>query len=632
MCNFPRGASIRRSNWRKFVARVTACAAFALLLFAPHVPARAQTLSGSPNLVISQLYTRGGEVNASYQNDFIEIFNRGTEPVNMNNYGLHISTTSGPIPTSILIRLVSSSGIVVQPGRYLLFKLKGDGLGGQPLPKPDFDLSLAPGPVPLNLDSTTGLVALLTPDGSVLTPGGSLQGCPGLQTTGVVDYVGYGASSICYEGAAGPAPAPVLATDSVQRLGGGCTDNNLNASDFQLSPVLPRNSGWAAGVCAGTAFPSLFNFAAPQFDTQEGDGHAEIVVTRTGDLSTAASVEYSITGGTAFERADYTTAAGRLRFAPGESQKTFDILLTDDATQEQNETVELLIWKPSGAGAATGFRDRATLVIHDNDFSPAASNPIDSSAFFVRQHYHDFLNREPDAAGLQFWTDNIEKCGADAQCREVKRIDTSAAFFLSIEFQRTGFLVYRLYKAALPEQVYRLRALPRYLEFVRDAQELGRGVVVGRAGWEAQLETNTALLLADFMSRPDFANNYPASLNEFEYVNKLNVQAGSPLTQTERDQLVVGLVVGTETRASVLRKIAENPEFTRRETNRAFVLMQYFGYLRRAPNDAPDTTFEGLDFWLSKLEQFGGDYRRAEMVKAFVSSVEYRARFQTPAP
>jgi hypothetical protein len=623
MGNFPRGASIRRSNWRKFAARVTACAAFALLLFAPNVPARAQTLSGSPNLVISQLYTRGGEANASYQNDFIEIFNRGTEPVDMNNYGLHISTISGPIPTSIFIRLFSSVGIVVPAGRYRLIKLKGDGVGGQPLPTPDFDLSNAPGPVPINLNSTTGLVVLLTPNGS-------FQGCPSLQSTGVVDYVGYGATSVCYEGAAGPAPAPALATDSLMRFGGGCTDNNLNASDFQLSPVLPRNSGWATGVCAGTAFPSLFNFAAPQFDTQEGAGHAEIVVTRTGDLSTAASVEYSITGGTAFERADYTTAAGRLRFAPGESQKSFDILLTDDATQEQSETVELLIWKP--AGAATGFRDRATLVIHDNDFSPAASNPVDSSAFFVRQHYHDFLNREPDDAGLQFWTDNIEKCGADAQCREVKRIDTSAAFFLSIEFQRTGFLVYRLYKAALPEQVYRLRALPRYLEFERDAQELGRGVVVGRAGWEAQLETNTALLLADLMSRPDFANNYPESLTPPEYVDKLNAQAGSPLTQVERGQLIAGLLIGTETRASVLRKVAENPEFTRRETNRAFVLMQYFGYLRRAPNDAPDTTFEGLDFWLSKLEEFGGDYRRAEMVKAFVSSVEYRARFQTPAP
>jgi hypothetical protein len=608
-----------------FAARVTAVTAFALLLFAHTQAARAQTLSGSPNLVISQLYTRGGEANASYQNDFIEIFNRGTEPVDMNNYTLHMSTTSGPIPAGISVKLVSSRGIVIPAGRYLLFKLKGDGLGGQPLPTPDFDLSILPGPVPINLNSANGLVVLVAPDGS-------FQGCPSLQSTGVVDYVGYGSTSVCYEGPAGPAPAPSVATDSLMRFGGGCTDNNLNASDFQLSPVLPRNSGWAAGVCSVSTAFSHFDFAAPQFDTDEGAGHAEIVVTRTGDISTPATVDYSISGGTAFERADYTTTGGRLRFAPGESQKTFDILLTDDATQEQNETIELLIWKPAGAGAAIGIRDRAALVIHDNDFGPSASNPVDSSAFFVRQHYHDFLNREPDASGLQFWTDNIESCGSDAACREMKRIDTSAAFFLSIEFQRTGFLVYRLYKASLPEKDYRLRSLPRYLEFVSDTQEVGRNVVVGRDGWEQTLEANTALLLADFMSRPEFALNYPESLLPTQYVDKLNAQAGSPLTQVERDQLVAGMFLGTETRASVLRKVAENREFTRRETNRAFVLMQYFGYLRRAPNDAPNTDFSGLDFWLSKLEEFGGDYRRAEMVKAFVTSIEYRARFQTPAP
>ena len=627
MSKFPRDAEIRRSNCRSLAARVTAVTALAIFLFTPSSSraVRAQTLSGSPNLVISQLYTRGGEANASYRNDFIEVFNRGTEPVDMNNYGLHISTITGTIPTSISITIVSSRGIVIQPGRYLLIGLKGDGVGGQPLPTPDFDLSLLPGPVPVNLNTTSGLVVLVA-------PGGSFQGCPSLQSTGVVDYVGYGSTSVCYEGPAGPAPAPVLATDSAQRFGGGCTDNNLNASDFQLSPVLPRNSSWAAGICAGTTFPSFFNFAASGFQAAESAGRAEILVTRTGDLTTPATVDYSITGGTAFERSDYTTAAGRLRFAPGEAQKSFDILLTDDATQEPNETIEMLIWNPTGGGAATGIRDRATLVIHDNDFVPATSNPIDSSTFFVRQHYHDFLNREPDLSGLQFWTQGIESCGADAACREVKRIDTSAAFFLSIEFQSTGFFVHRVYRAALPERDYRLRSLPRYLEFVRDTQEAGRGVIVGQAGWEQRLEENIALFLVDFMARPEFVLTYPATLTPAEYVGKLNTQAGGVLTQAERDGLVIGMTIGLETRATVLRKVAENAEFSRRETSYAFVMMQYFGYLRRAPNDAPDTSFAGLDFWLGKLDSFGGDYRRAEMVKAFLDSTEYRARFLTPAP
>ena len=75
-------------------------------------------------------------------------------------------------------------------------------------------------------------------------------------------------------------------------------------------------------------------------------------------------------------------------------------------------------------------------------------NPIDGPSFFVRQHYLDFLNREPDSSGLSFWTNEIASCANDSQCTEVKRINVSAAFFLSIEFQQTGYLVERIYKAA----------------------------------------------------------------------------------------------------------------------------------------------------------------------------------------
>jgi hypothetical protein len=609
---------------RKVATYLTTFVTFALVLFiqSPRA-ARAQTTSGSTGLVISQVYTRGGEAGAAFQNDYIEIFNRGSVPVDMNSWGLHIAISGGPIPTTWLIRFASSRGIMVEPGRYVLIKLAG-GPNGQPLPSADFDFDFSFLPIPLNLSSTSGTIALLLPDAS-------FQGCPTLQTPGVVDYIGYGAGSTCFEGVDGPAPAPTLLSATL-RGGGGCTDNNSSALDFALGAANPRNSSTAAAPCNINVPLSFINFAAPQFHTTEDAGHQEILVTRTGDVTAPATVDYIITGGTAFERSDYTTTAGRLRFAPGETQKSFDILLTDDATQEPNETVEMLLWKPTGAGVSTGFVDKATLVIHDNDFGPATSNPADSSAFYVRQHYHDFLNREPDEAGLQFWTNNIESCGTNAQCREVKRIDTSAAFFLSIEFQRTGFLVHRLYRASLPDIPGRTRSLPRYAEFVRDTQEIGRGVIVNTPGWELKLQENTAAYLEDFVKRPDFTTAYPAHLAPAQYVDKLNAQAGSVLSQTERDALVLGLTVGLETRATVLRKVAENGEFSRRELNRAFVLMQYFGYLRRAPNDPPDTDFTGYDFWLAKLEQFGGDYRRAEMVKAFITSPEYRARFAAPLP
>jgi hypothetical protein len=600
---------------------VTAVAALVLCLFAPPRAARAQTISGSPTLVISQVYAHGGEPGAAFQNDFVELFNRGNQPVDMKDWALHLALNTSPAPTTWYIRLTLGS-YVVQPGRYVLVKL-GGGPNGAPLPTPNFNANfpLLPFPPELTHSGTVGL----------LDAKGNFMGCPTLGTQGVVDYVGYGPGSTCFEGLDGAAPEP-SATEAVVRDAGGCADNNTSKLDFHLAPAAPRNSSTPAAPCNIPDPPSFFNFAAPEFHATEADGRTEILVTRTGDLTAPATVDYSVTGGTAFDRYDYTTFSGRLRFAAGEAQKTFEVLLTDDATQEPNETVEMLLWKPSGGGAFTGLRDRAALVIHDNDFGPAASNPIDSSAFYVRQHYHDFLNREPDAAGLQFWTNGIESCGADQQCREVKRIDTSAAFFLSIEFQRTGFLVHRLYRASLPERDYRIRSLPRYLEFVNDTQEVGRGVVVGQAGWEFRLEQNLELFLKDFVARPEFVLAYPQSLTPLEYVNKLAAQAGIVLTPQEHADLSVGLAVGVETRGSVLRKVAENAEFSRRETSRAFVLMQYFGYLRRAPNDPPNTDFAGLDFWLSKLESFGGDYRGAEMVKAFISSTEYRARFLTPAP
>ena len=79
---------------------------------------------------------------------------------------------------------------------------------------------------------------------------------------------------------------------------------------------------------------------------------------------------------------------------------------------------------------------------------------------------------------------------------------------------------------------------------------------------------------------------------------------------------------GVLSRACVLEKIAANENFAKARFNEAFVMMEYFGYLRRDPDAS------GYEFWLNKLNQFGGDFERAEMVKAFITSGEYRARFQ----
>lgn len=92
--------------------------------------------------------------------------------------------------------------------------------------------------------------------------------------------------------------------------------------------------------------------------------------------------------------------------------------------------------------------------------------------------------------------------------------------------------------------------------------------------------------------------------------------------------MLAGLQAGTESRSSVLRKVIEDQAFQDKEFNSVFVLMQYFGYLRRDPDAAPDHNPSGYNFWLHKLNQFNGNFVNADMVKSFISSTEYRQRFR----
>jgi uncharacterized repeat protein (TIGR01451 family) len=385
----------------------------------------------------------------------------------------------------------------------------------------------------------------------------------------------------------------------------------------------------------------IIDFSAALYAVAERAGQRSVTLVRTGDTTRAASVDYatddgsipsvftpcSATTGAALARCDYTHAAGTFSFAAGETSKTFVVLVNDDSYVEGQETTRLVLSNPGG-GAALGAGASATLQI-DDDAAESAGNPVDDDRNFVRQQYHDFLNREPDATGWDFWTNGITSCGSDAGCREVKRIDTSAAFFLSIEFQQTGYFVYLTRKASFGD----ISGTPipvRVREFLNDTQTIGRGVVVGQGAWEQQLEANRQAYLLAFVQSQDFRTRYPDSTSAAVFVNSLDANAGGVLTQGEKDELTRELSPNpsdASLRASVLRKVASNQTLSQREFNRAFVLMQYFGYLRRDPDAAPDTNFDGYNFWLAKLNQFGGDYRRAEMVKAFINSAEYRQRF-----
>ena len=144
--------------------------------------------------------------------------------------------------------------------------------------------------------------------------------------------------------------------------------------------------------------------------------------------------------------------------------------------------------------------------------------------------------------------------------------------------------------------------------------------VFGQPGAEAILEANKVAYYNDFVTRPDFVNTY-GGVSDQTYVNTLISNTGVAFTQAERDGFVNGLANHTETRATVLRKISEKGAFRAAEFNSMFVLMEYYGFLRRNPDQA------GFDFWLAKLNHFNGNYLDAEMVKAFIQSAEYRQRF-----
>jgi len=445
----------------------------------------------------------------------------------------------------------------------------------------------------------------------------------------------------------------ITITGGASGTGGGTVNYSVAAN----SVTAPRS---ATMTIAGLTFTvnqealplPVIQLTATAFSANEAQDQVNISLSRTGDTSGTSAVDFTtsdtagsqactVTNGRASARCDYVTAIRRITFAPGETSKTISISIINDAYLEGNESFSVSLSNPA---AATLTQSNATVTIVDNE-SANGPNPLAQAGFFVRQQYLDFLNREPDPPGFNFWTNQITSCGSDAQCTEVRRIDVSASFFLSIEFQNNGYLVERFYKVAygnangnstfggahqLPVPVV------RFNEFLQDTQRLGQGVIVLQAGWEQALENNKQAYALEFVQTSRFtaAGAFPTTLTPTEFVDKLNLNAGNVLSPGERTA-AINLFGGaanssnTTARAQAVRQVAEDTDLYNAEYNRAFVLAEYYGYLRRNPNDAPESTLDytGYDFWLTKLNQFNGNYIDAEMVKAFLSSMEYNQRF-----
>ncbi|HZT59067.1 MAG TPA: S8 family serine peptidase [Pyrinomonadaceae bacterium] len=441
------------------------------------------------------------------------------------------------------------------------------------------------------------------------------------------------------------------------------TFNNLSANQTVIfSARLPQISGHvldAAGAPVSGATVSLSGASSATFTTGADGSYLFANLPRGNYTLTASKASFdpaffSISDLTA----DVTADLSLLRFVKVSG------VVTDPSGSPLNGTTILdngngvIATGPDGAytiRVSVAANAPATITAQKNDYTftlpsvtlsnPDAGdqvvnfaasfngNPIDITDFFVRQHYNDFLGRDPDTPGLQFWTNNIESCGAIQSCRDVKRVDTSAAFFLSIEFQQTGNLVYKMYKAAFGNLAGKPVAVRRasFIADTRRIQSTPGQVIVGQGSWQAQLEANKQAFALDFVQRAAFQQAH-AGQDADAYVNSLFANAGVTPSSAESsaaadayNNAAAGGVAAQQ--AAALRSVAESNSVSAKLFDESFVLMQYFGYLQRDPDASPDKNFDGYNFWLQKLNQFNGDYRAAEMVKAFISADEYRKRF-----
>jgi glucose/arabinose dehydrogenase len=376
--------------------------------------------------------------------------------------------------------------------------------------------------------------------------------------------------------------------------------------------------------------PTL-QFSQATYQFSEGVERAVAVITRTGDRSGTVSVKFdtiddpapvscATANGTAYARCDYATTVDTVTFASGEESKQINIPLVNDAHVEGNETVRLRLSNVSGV-AALGAQSTATLTITDND-TTAGANPIFTTPFFVRMHYLDFLSREPEPG--EPWSGILNQCPNVNNDPSCDRITVSQSFFGSPEFRLKGFYVYNFYRVAFNRR-------PEYAEIIPDMRS-----VTGQTA--ADTFARRAAFPIAFVQRPEFRAAYD-SLSNAAYVNALldryglqqitapdpqNPESTTRVTLT-RAELInrLGATGGQSlTRAQVLRAIVESNEIVAREFNGTFVAMQYYGYLRRAPEEA------GYQDWLRVINQDPNNVR--VMVNGFMNSTEYRLRFGNP--
>ena len=418
-------------------------------------------------------------------------------------------------------------------------------------------------------------------------------------------------------------------------IGGGDHDAYvINSHTSEETPMSLTNAGEVTFTPRATSTGGV-QFAQAAFNVNENAGSLNINVTRIGDTSTAGTVVFATTdnfgtncsqaSGVASANCDFNTAGATLQFAAGETSKTLTLSIVNDGYVEGNETFTVSLSSPTGM--TLGSPASTTITIIDNDSS--ATNPFDNNAFFVRQQYLDFLFREPDTAGFNDWLNVLNTCGPNqgglGSPIGCDRVHVSSGFFRSTEFGERGYWAYRFYHGTLGRR-------PNFAEFVPDMRRLSGTLT------PEQQEAARAAFIADFMQRSEFTAIYgglTTAANAAQFIARLEQTAGVTLPATNttlpgqppqfgRQELINKMASGEFTAAQTLRAFIEQKVVFDQFFFRAFVAMQYFGYLLRDPEDA------GYNDWVDVLTNGRGnippgDFRH--LIFGFVWSVEYRQRF-----
>ena len=256
-------------------------------------------LTSQAQVVISQVYGGGGNSGATYNKDFVELFNKGTSAVDISGWSIQYQSATNNTAVWFVNTIPTSS--IIQPGKYFLIAFgAASTTNGIALPTIDFDY-VSGTPAPLTMSASSGRVALVNTNTAL--PMGCNSG-----NTNIVDLVGFGPTTVCSE----TSPTAVLsATLSAQRLNNGCTDSNNNSIDFNIALPAPRNSSTATYSCTAPSLSLLTPANNTVFNPLTTSVNISLAISNfnvasgTGD----GHIHYTVNGGSVVMKYDTTPIA-----------------------------------------------------------------------------------------------------------------------------------------------------------------------------------------------------------------------------------------------------------------------------------------------------------------------------------